>query len=162
MDDSLFELMEFMKSPSVYETFVDIMLCAVPIWLAVIIGLVIGWSWRPRWTGLVYLGLRSKLRFAWTAPPEFGARRLWFALTALSTFSVCRKLWFNFRGKRMQAAVREQARLAGSSQAVEGNVDSIELRSEVDETEQELVSEKDLERLLYLIEGNGGDLAWQI
>lgn len=90
----LSDLMYFVKNPSFTETFVDIVLCAVPIWLAVTIGLLIGWSWRPRWTGLIYLGLRSKLRFLWTAaPPGFGARRLWLAFTALSAFSVCRSLW---------------------------------------------------------------------
>ncbi|CAH2052969.1 unnamed protein product [Thlaspi arvense] len=93
MDETYFNLTGFLRSPSVTETFVDILLCAVPIWLAVMIGLLIGWSWRPRWTGLVYLGFRSKLRFLWTAPPGFGARRVWLAFTALSAFSVCRTLW---------------------------------------------------------------------
>ena len=98
MDETFFDLMEFLKKPSIAETFVDILLCAVPIWLAVMIGLVIGWSWRPRWTGLVFLGLRSKFRFLW-APPGFGARRLWLAFTALSALSVCRTIWSNFKGK---------------------------------------------------------------
>ena len=95
MEDSFFDVVEFLKKPSLTETFVDILLCAVPIWLAVMIGLMIGWSWRPRWTGLVFLGLRSKFRFLWTAPPGFGARRLWLAFTALSAFTY----WFNFKGK---------------------------------------------------------------
>jgi hypothetical protein len=90
---------DFVRRPAVAEVALDAVLCAVPIWLAVMIGLVIGWSWRPRWTGLVFLGLRSKLRFAWTAPPGFGARRLWLAFTALSVFSVCQRLWSNFEGK---------------------------------------------------------------
>lgn len=93
MDESYRNLTDFIRRTSVTETFVDILLCAVPIWLAVMIGLLIGWSWRPRWTGLVYLGFRSKLRFLWTAPPGFGARRVWLAFTALSAFSVCRTLW---------------------------------------------------------------------
>ncbi|CAH2079174.1 unnamed protein product [Thlaspi arvense] len=93
MDETYSDLMHFLKKPSFAETFVDIILCAVPIWLAVMIGLLIGWSWRPRWTGLIYLGFRSKLRFLWTAPPGFGARRLWLAFTALSAFSVCRTIW---------------------------------------------------------------------
>lgn len=104
MDGNFFDLMEFLKKPSITETLVDILLCAVPIWLAVMIGLVIGWAWRPRWTGLVFLGLRSKLRFAWTAPPGFGARRLWLAFTALSAFSACRAIWNNFKGKNSKSA----------------------------------------------------------
>lgn len=101
MDDSFFDLADFLKKPSLMETFVDILLCAVPIWLAVMIGLFIGWSWRPRWTGLLYLGLRGKFRFLWTAPapPGFGARRLWLAFSALSAFSACRAIWSNFRNK---------------------------------------------------------------
>jgi hypothetical protein len=99
MEDYLFDVMEFMKKPSITETFVDILLCAVPIWLAVMIGLVIGWSWRPRWTGLLFIGLRSKFRFLWTVPPGFGARRLWLAFTALSAFSICRSYWSNFKNK---------------------------------------------------------------
>lgn len=93
MDSIYSDVLYFLKNPSFTETFVDILLCAVPIWLAVMIGLLIGWSWRPRWTGLIYLGFRSKLRFLWTAPPGFGARRLWLAFTALSAFSVCRTVW---------------------------------------------------------------------
>ncbi|GLT61056.1 hypothetical protein SLA2020_337910 [Shorea laevis] len=86
MEEPFFDVVEFLRRPSIAETFVDILLCAVPIWVAVMIGLVVGWSWRPRWTGLVYLGFRSKLRFLWTLPPGFGARRLWLAFSALSAF----------------------------------------------------------------------------
>lgn len=114
MEEAVFDLVEFFTNPTITETFVDILLCAVPIWLAVMIGLVIGWSWRPRWTGLIFLGLRSKLRWAWTAPPGFGARRLWLAFTAFSAFSICRTIWFNFRGKSKAAAAPAAAGSAGT------------------------------------------------
>ncbi|ONM15254.1 Polyketide cyclase/dehydrase and lipid transport superfamily protein [Zea mays] len=80
-----------LQRPAVAEMAVDVLLCAVPIWAAVMIGLVVGWSWRPRWTGLLFLGLRSRLRILWV-PPGLGARRLWFACTALSACSVATKL----------------------------------------------------------------------
>ncbi|KAG6411826.1 hypothetical protein SASPL_129910 [Salvia splendens] len=86
--------MEFFNSTAVMEAFVDDLVCAVSIYVAVIIGLLIGWSWRPRWSGLVSLGLRSKLRYVWTMPPGLGAWRFWLAFTALSAFSLCRGLWF--------------------------------------------------------------------
>ncbi|OMO53594.1 putative phosphatidylcholine transfer protein [Corchorus olitorius] len=96
MDESFFDLMEFLKKPTITETFIDILLCVVPIWLAVMIELVIGWSWRPRWTSLVFIGLRCKFRFIWTSPPGFGAHRLWLAVTTLSAFSVCRTIICEF------------------------------------------------------------------
>ncbi|KAJ9182224.1 hypothetical protein P3X46_006244 [Hevea brasiliensis] len=164
MDDTFFDLMEFWKKPSITEIFVDILLCAVPIWLAVMIGLVIGWSWRPRWTGLVFLGFRSKFRFLWTAPPGFGARRLWLAFTALSAFSVCRTIWSNFRGRNGKsaatAATPASTLPALARNSGEGSGDSISSHGEPVEGE-EIVTENDLEHLLLLLEGKDGQMEWQ-
>lgn len=101
--------MELLKKQSITETFVDVLICVVPIWLAVTIGLTIGWSWRPRWTGLVLLGFRSKFRFIWTAPPGFGARRLWLAFTALSAFSVFRTILSNFMKRRFKESASDSS-----------------------------------------------------
>ncbi|KAF9673525.1 hypothetical protein SADUNF_Sadunf10G0033300 [Salix dunnii] len=180
MDETFFDLMEFFKKPSIIETFVDILLCAVPIWLAVMIGLVIGWSWRPRWTGLVFLGLRSKSRFLWTAPPGFGARRLWLAFTALSALSVCRTIWSNFKGKDGKSVLAAPASSSGERR--DGSIRlSFEMKltgvyletllvgcykileSSAGELEdrEDIVTEKDLEHLLHLLEGKDGRKEWQ-
>ena len=80
--------------------FFCILLCVVPIWVAVMIGLEIGWSWRPRWTDLIYLGPQIKFCFLWTTLPGFGVCRVWLAFTVLSTFSISRTIWSNFKVKR--------------------------------------------------------------
>ncbi|KAJ4722607.1 StAR-related lipid transfer protein like [Melia azedarach] len=159
MDEVFFDMMEFLKRPSITETLVDILLCAVPIWLAVMIGLVIGWSWRPRWTGLVFLGLRSKFRFIWTAPPGFGARRLWLAFTALSAFSACRALWNNFEGKGGKSA--SATTQAAASSSAEGGGGDISPGAGTAEREQDVVTENDLEHLLQLLEKKDGEMEWQ-
>ena len=151
MDESYRNLTDFIRRTSVAETFVDILLCAVPIWLAVMIGLLIGWSWRPRWTGLVYLGFRSKLRFLWTAPPGFGARRVWLAFTALSAFSVCRTLW-----SRLGSGGKKSVGEVPPSEAAVSRV-SDENREE----EKDVVTEKDLEHLLHLLEAGNDKMEWQ-
>lgn len=99
MDVWMETIAEMVDAQTVMETFVDILICVVPIWLAVMLGLLIGWTWKPRWTGLVFLGLRSKFRLAWTFPPGFGARRMWLAFTAVSAFSVGHRLLFSSRGR---------------------------------------------------------------
>ncbi|XP_013586336.1 uncharacterized protein LOC106367510 isoform X2 [Brassica napus] len=101
------------------------------------IGLLIGWSWRPRWTGLVYLGLR----FLCTVPPGFGARRVWLAFTALS---VCRTLW---------------SRLGSSDKKSEesGETEAISRVSDTEDTEKE----QDLEHLLHLLEAENANMEWQ-
>ncbi|PNY14057.1 hypothetical protein L195_g010728 [Trifolium pratense] len=158
MEDYLFDVMEFMKKPSITETFVDILLCAVPIWLAVMIGLVIGWSWRPRWTGLLFIGLRSKFRFLWTVPPGFGARRLWLAFTALSAFSICRSYWSNFKNK---AKAQDPSQSVNSDNGGSDSTDATRFGDKADEREKDTVTQADLEHLLHLLEGKDGVMDWQ-
>ncbi|XVE81761.1 hypothetical protein DITRI_Ditri15bG0091600 [Diplodiscus trichospermus] len=169
MDESFFDLMEFLKKPTITETFVDILLCAVPIWLAVMIGLVIGWSWRPRWTSLVFLGLRSKFRFIWTAPPGFGARRLWLAFTALSAFSVSRTVFSNFIKRRAQKYTAKASNSAfplstpSPTERIspEGAAGTVSLSSKAEERQQDIITENDLAHLLHFLEGKDGEMEWQ-
>ncbi|MBA0857871.1 hypothetical protein Goshw_018427 [Gossypium schwendimanii] len=169
MDESFFDLMEFLKKPTITETFVDILLCAVPIWLAVMIGLFIGWAWRPRWTSLVFLGLRSKFRFVWTAPPGFGARRLWLAFTALSAFSVCRTVFSNFIKGRARKSTAETSNSAVPLQSPsptvrispEGAAGTVSPTTKAEERQQDIVTENDLAHLLNLLEGKEGEMEWQ-
>ncbi|XP_042061689.1 stAR-related lipid transfer protein 7, mitochondrial-like isoform X1 [Salvia splendens] len=156
--------MEFFNSTAVMEAFVDVLVCAVPIWVAVMIGLLIGWSWRPRWSGLVFLGLRSKLRYVWTLPPGLGARRFWLAFTALSAFSLCRGLWFRSRG--MSGKVDKSSADSASDSAQEsvdnGSCDDMSRHlTGAPDGESNVVTEKDLEHLLKLLNVKNGDMAWQ-
>jgi len=97
------------RRPALAEMAVDVLLCAVPIWAAVMIGLAVGWSWRPRWTGLLFLGLRTRLRILWV-PPGLGARRLWLAFTALSACSVAPRLLSSaFRARRRRGKHQDKA-----------------------------------------------------
>ncbi|EYU32520.1 hypothetical protein MIMGU_mgv1a005704mg [Erythranthe guttata] len=168
---------EFFNTPAVMEAFVDILVCAVPIWVAVMIGLLIGWSWRPRWTGLVFLGFRSKLRFIWTIPPGLGARRFWLAFTALSAFSLCRGLWFRSRGmsRKLEKSSSQElldsasnsapspaAAVAQDSSAVDnGNHGDVRPVTESVDEDLNSVTDKDLEHLLNLLNGKDCETGWQ-
>ncbi|GMP45705.1 hypothetical protein CsSME_00014137 [Camellia sinensis var. sinensis] len=114
----------------------------------------------PRWTGLVYLGLRSKLRFAWTSPPGFGARRLWFPFTALSAFSVGRTLWPRFRGKGKESAVAASGSDSPAIVSVDGSGGDIE-PSTATSLIEDVVTEKDVEHLLNLLESKDREMGWQ-
>ncbi|KAK4434079.1 hypothetical protein Salat_0570600 [Sesamum alatum] len=167
--------LEFFNSPALMEAFVDILVCAVPIWVAVMIGLVIGWSWRPRWTGLVFLGFRSKLRFLWTLPPGLGARRFWLAFTALSAFSLCRGLWSRSRGRSRKVENSSSAQeLVDSASSAAPAAAAQELVVVEDASGGDInpvpgtpdglsnsVTEKDLEHLLNLLDVKDGEMAWQ-
>lgn len=147
------DITEILRSSVVMETAVDMLLCAVPISMAVIIGMIIGWSWRPRWTGILFFGLRNKLRFF--IPPGFGARRIWlFVVTVLSALSVCRRFWTNFGNKRKADDLR--CVNTESDPAVVVDNDG-EVLSEIAE---EIVTAKDLDHLLDLLDETVNCRVW--
>ncbi|KAE8690501.1 Polyketide cyclase/dehydrase and lipid transport superfamily protein isoform 2 [Hibiscus syriacus] len=141
MDETFFDLMEFLKKPTITETFVDILLCAVPIWLA--------------------------FRFIWTAPPGFVARRVWLAFTALSAFSVFRAVFSNFikgsAGKSAAGASISAIPLQPPSPTVRASPEGAAgtLSGKAEERRQDIVTENDLAHLLYLLEGKEGEMEWQ-
>ncbi|XP_073287145.1 uncharacterized protein [Primulina huaijiensis] len=170
----------FFNNRLMMETLVDLLVCAVPIWGAVMVGLLIGWSWRPRWTSLLFLGFRSKFRFIYTASMAFGARRFWFAFTALSAFSVCRQLWFSFRSRSRKEGEESGEELddsitnlapgmtAASAVAEESNDLVYSCRCDIKPATctpdggPSGITEKDLRHLLHLLDWKDGEMAWQI
>ncbi|KAG6550425.1 hypothetical protein Mapa_008388 [Marchantia paleacea] len=85
------------NKPAIVETCADLMVSMLPFWVAIVIGLVVGWSWKPRWVSFLFLGLRSRPRLVWSTPPGFGARRVWLAVTALTAYPVLKEAWPKFR-----------------------------------------------------------------
>ncbi|CAI0559186.1 unnamed protein product [Linum tenue] len=59
-----------------------------------------------------------------TEPPGFGAQRLWLAFTALSAFSVCRTIWYNFKGKREKSVAAAASSSASTARSPEAFSDS--------------------------------------
>lgn len=82
--------------PAVMETAADMMFCMVPIWVAVAVGLVVGWSWKPQWVSIFLMGVKSRPRLVWETPPGFGARRFWLAMMAVSAFPMWKEAWKTF------------------------------------------------------------------
>ncbi|KAH9322698.1 hypothetical protein KI387_017337 [Taxus chinensis] len=154
MDQMGVSVYQFSRRAALLETFVDVIICLVPLWLAVMMGLIVGWSWKPRWAGLIWLGMRSKVRFAWTAPPGFGARRLWFAITALSAYPVLKKLWSDYNDPK---TMDEDATEPDSKST---DVIPEEWTSLVGK-EQAAVTHEDLKNLCHLLEIKDGGPAWQ-
>lgn len=135
------------SAEAVYATLVGL----IPYWFAAMAGLLIGWSWCPRWAAaLVFLAVRCRSRFVWTAPPGLGARRFWFALTALSAFSLLNRFF-----RRCRASSKD-----GSLAVPQPSVVCPSF-SDAD-NEQVAVTEEDLETLMSYIDGTDGGPSWQL
>eukprot|EP00249_Psilotum_nudum_P015108 c25170_g1_i1 orf=635-1918(+) len=141
------ELQSFAGKLPVLQTAFDVAGSLLPLWVAVIIGLIVGWSWKPRWVSLLVIGLRSRPRLVWGAPPGFGARRLWFALTALTVFQMLKELLHKFKGwkwpnKQLQESTDRSVSSETAAQAV--------------------VTEEDLKAFFLRLKCQDGGPAWQI
>ena len=42
-------ILEVLKKPSLLDVFFELMLLTVPLWIAVFVGVFLGWAWRPKW-----------------------------------------------------------------------------------------------------------------
>lgn len=42
-------LMEILKKPTIGDVLSEMALFVAPIWVAAFVGLVVGWTWKPRW-----------------------------------------------------------------------------------------------------------------
>lgn len=47
-------LIEILRKPTIIDVFTELMLFCSPLWAAVLVGLLVGWVWKPKWAvGLV-------------------------------------------------------------------------------------------------------------
>lgn len=98
MKDRQFTFFSMDKSSSMLDAMLDLCANMVPLWVAVLVGLFVGWMWKPRWVSLVFLGVRGRHRLVWTSPPGLGVRRFWFALTAsVTAFQMLKECWLKFK-----------------------------------------------------------------
>ncbi|KAH7292626.1 hypothetical protein KP509_29G078300 [Ceratopteris richardii] len=98
MKDRELTLFSMENSSSLLDTMLDVTANMVPFWVAVLVGLFVGWIWKPRWVSLLFLGLRGRHRLFWTSPPGLGVRRFWFALTAsVTAFQMLKECWLKFK-----------------------------------------------------------------
>ncbi|XP_057969690.1 uncharacterized protein LOC131158814 [Malania oleifera] len=45
-------LLEILRRPSIWDIWVDLILFVAPLWIAVLVGVLVGWAWKPSWANL--------------------------------------------------------------------------------------------------------------
>ncbi|KAG9447399.1 hypothetical protein H6P81_013527 [Aristolochia fimbriata] len=142
------------------EAALRVFIAIIPYWIAAVAGLLIGWSWRPQWVAaLVFLATRGKFRLVWTVPPGLGARRLWLALTALSVFSVLKRIFRRFKAPSKPS--RDEIAIAGSASS-RGEADRGSLSVSDEEDEPPELTDTDLRFLISYVEERDGGPQWQL
>ncbi|KAL4191835.1 hypothetical protein AMTRI_Chr06g191030 [Amborella trichopoda] len=148
-------LQHFSENLVMVETVLDIFVSSIPLYIAAFAGLILGWSWRPQWATLLLLGIRTRPRLVWTAPPGFGARRVWLALTALSAFTILRNLWR--RSKAWKVGSMEKV---SSDNSPANPVNKESIYSDAEECPG--VTHEDLGTLISLTQEEDGGPKWHL
>lgn len=45
-------LVEIFQRPSIGDVIAELMMVIAPLWIAVLVGVLVGWSWKPKWANL--------------------------------------------------------------------------------------------------------------
>ncbi|XP_008785106.2 stAR-related lipid transfer protein 7, mitochondrial-like [Phoenix dactylifera] len=129
-------LIGILGKPAVGDGVAELALVAAPLWIAVLVGLFVGWAWRPRWAASLVGGEKASL----------GGRRL----PPSKTSSV--------DSLKAQLPSSISSPVSGKSFGKEENMAVV---SPADgESEKLAVTEEDLEHLCQLVEVTDGGPVW--
>ncbi|THU73105.1 hypothetical protein C4D60_Mb04t19290 [Musa balbisiana] len=69
-------LTEVLRKPTMGGVVAELAILAAPLWIAALVGLLLGWAWRPRWaTGIAAGGEKAADSVAACSPPSDGLGR---------------------------------------------------------------------------------------
>ncbi|XP_057478584.1 uncharacterized protein LOC130765974 [Actinidia eriantha] len=60
--------LEFLERPTIGGVLVDMLLFLVPVWIAFVVGVIVGWAWKPRWAATQ--GYNGKFNFSAVPSPS--------------------------------------------------------------------------------------------
>ncbi|KAH0448154.1 hypothetical protein IEQ34_021954 [Dendrobium chrysotoxum] len=139
-------LMEIMRMPTIGGVLLELAFLATPLWVAVFVGLVVGWAWRPRWAaGLVGGGKGS-------SDDEMNANEGKDALYGLQ-LAVPRLDW-------LRAQLPSYVTYLIPEQGSEKKERDVDLGSPSQENENLAVTLEDFQNLFALVETTDGGPAW--
>lgn len=145
---------------SMLDTVLEFSACLVPLWVAVLVGLLLGWAWKPKWVSLLFLGLRSRPRLLWTTPPGFGARRIWLAITAFTACQMLKECWLKFKARKWPKTHLVEVTTKGGAVSLQEHVE--QKPSAVPNLARSAVGEQDLRDLHRRLEYKDGGLPWDL
>nr|XP_010934199.1 uncharacterized protein LOC105054408 [Elaeis guineensis] len=129
-------LIEILRKPTVGNVVAELALFAAPLWIAVLVGLFVGWAWRPRWAAGLVGGQNVTL----------GGRRVHLSET-LSVDSFKAQLPSSISSSISDKSSGEEASM-------------VVVRPPDGKSEEVAVMEEDLEHLIQLVEVTDGGPMW--
>ncbi|KAI5656288.1 hypothetical protein M9H77_25081 [Catharanthus roseus] len=151
-------LLEILQRPTIADVIAELMVFIAPLWIAVLVGVLVGWAWKPKWANFSceFLGKDS------SATPNSSSSSASSSGTILQTFSTSIPSfnllkpqmpsfisWFSDNGVHHENSSLTSSILASGCSSSKNEIERASL-----------VNQDDLRHLCQLVEEKDGGPAW--
>ncbi|XP_061987745.1 uncharacterized protein LOC133706262 [Populus nigra] len=146
-------LLEILQRPTIGEVLSEILIFVIPLWVAVAVGVLVGWAWKPKWASNLSreMLLDSKVSKEAKKEGEFSAT----TSSVIPSFNILK-----FQLPSCVSWVADDGGIQKDSLSVPPTLNSECSSSKMKKEKSDLVMEDDLEHLSKLVEVTDGGPAW--
>ncbi|CAK7357464.1 unnamed protein product [Dovyalis caffra] len=146
-------LLEILKRPTIGEVLSEILIFVIPLWIAVAVGVVVGWAWKPKWASNLSreMLLDSKVSKE-DKKGEFSATTISSMIPSLNSLK--------FQLPSCVSWAADDGGIQKDSFSVPPTLNSECSSSKTEMEKSNLVTGDDLEHLCKLVEVKDGGPAW--
>lgn len=147
-------LLEILQRPTIGEVLSEILIFVIPLWVAVAVGVLVGWAWKPKWASNLSreMLLDSKVSKEAKKEGEFSATT---RSSVIPSFNILK-----FQLPSCVSWVADDGGFQKDSLSVPPTLNSECSSSKMKKEKPDLVMEDDLEHLSKLVEVTDGGPAW--
>ncbi|KAJ6297831.1 hypothetical protein OIU76_019024 [Salix suchowensis] len=146
-------LLEILQRPTIGEVLGEILIFVIPLWVAVAIGVIVGWAWRPKWAS--NLSREMLLDSKVSKEAEKGEFSATTTSSVIPSFNILK-----FQLPSCVSWVADDGGIQKDSLSVPPTLNSERSSSKIEKERTDLVMEDDLEHLSKLVEVTDGGPAW--
>ncbi|KAJ9148169.1 hypothetical protein P3X46_030249 [Hevea brasiliensis] len=141
-------LLEILNRPTLGDALAELVIFMIPLWIAVIVGVLLGWAWKPKWANLGRVMLDSSV-----------AKDSDNTVASQASSSIPTLNLFKIQLPSFIPWVADDGIQKGTSSAPPTMTDDCS-SSQVQNDKSSMVNEDDLELLCKLVEEKDGGPAW--
>ncbi|GAV75108.1 hypothetical protein CFOL_v3_18587 [Cephalotus follicularis] len=143
-------LLEILKKPTIGDVFSELMMFVAPLWIAVIVGILVGWAWKPKWAD----NLGRDMLDCKVSKDSFSPASLKSGFGSIPSLN---SLKFQFPSRIPWIA---DDGVQNDSLSVPPTLNADCSSSQLEKEKSNAVTEEDLEHLCRLVEVKDGGPAW--
>ncbi|XVF10282.1 hypothetical protein REPUB_Repub07fG0169300 [Reevesia pubescens] len=145
--------LEILKKPSIGDVLSELMMFIAPLWVAVIVGVLVGWAWKPKWANLGREMLADCSGSNGSTPASSES-----SSTGFGSISSLNLIKFQFPS--CISWITDDGAQKDSFSSLPPTLDSNCSSSQIEKENTDYVTDEDLEYLCKLVEEKDGGPAW--